>query len=199
VNVRRSPGSQARSAKPTAAALAVIALVAPALPTVGCGSGGEETSAWQRAAERQAELTGGGRTSRSSPANRPPKDSTPFIKELYRQFPPPEPQPEVRGSAAAIKVGEKTCAGKTPVEVKEAFFPIAVEKGDLDPNSSQGKMIARIDEFERHITEEVSFISGQLAAGAYQATLPPRLASSGFQGCIYAMAKELERRVSGRK
>jgi hypothetical protein len=177
-------------------AAALAALGALALGAVaGCGS--DEKSAEQMAAERKVELIGGGRTAAGSPANPPPKGASPFVKELYREFPPPEPQAGVGGAAAAIRAGEEACAGKTPVEVKEAFFPIALETGSLDRDSR--RMIARIGEFEARITEEPSFTSGQLAAAAYRATLPQRLATSGFQGCIYAMAKELERRVSGEK
>jgi hypothetical protein len=192
---------QAVEAQPTAklsrAAAAAAALAALTLIVAACGSGDDETSASQMAAERQVELTGGGRTGRGSPANPPPKGASPFVKELYREFPPPEPQPGVRGAAAAIRAGEEACAGKTPLEVKEAFLPAAVESGRLDSESRA--MIARTGEFEERIAREPSFTSGQLAAAAYQATLPQRLASSGFQGCIYAMAKDLERRVSGEK
>ncbi len=198
--------SQARPAAlrraPATAVVAVIGLGALALTSAGCGSSDEphaanEPSAKERAAERRAELTAGGRTQRQSPANPAPKGSTPFVKEIYRQFPPPEPEPGVKGAAAAIRAGERACSGRTPVEVKDAFFPVAVEQGALDPDSGEARMIARVDKFENRIAEEPSFTSGQLAAGAYAATLAPKLATSGFQGCIYAMAKELELRVSG--
>jgi hypothetical protein len=195
-------GEAASQARPLAtaglraAAVALVTLLA-ALPLLaGCG-GSDESDAMREAAERRAELVEGGRTGRGSPANPAPKGSSPFVSELYRQFPPPEPQPGVKGSAAAIAAGEKACAGKTPGEVKNAFYPVAVENGKLDPGSPRGKMIAGIDRFEERITKEVSFTSGQLAAAAYQETLPQRLASSGFQGCIHALARELERRLAG--
>jgi hypothetical protein len=119
------------------------------------------------------------------------------VRELYRQFPPPEPDPGVRGSARAVRTGERACADKTPVEVKEAFYPVAIAQGALDPDSPEGRMFARIDEFEARVTREPSFTAGQLAAAVFKRTMPKRLASSGAQGCIYALARELERRVSG--
>jgi hypothetical protein len=151
------------------------------------------------AAGRHSELVGGGRTSRNSPANPAPKGSSPFVQELFRQFPPPEPDPDVKGSAAAIKAGERACAGKTPVEVKEATFAEAVSIGNLDPNSPEGRMIGRIDQYESQVTKEGSFTAGQLAADSYKATLPAGLADSGYQGCVYALATELERRLAGTK
>jgi len=40
-------------------------------------------------------------------------------REIYRQFPPPKPNPEANGSAKSIAAGEKAGRGKSPVEVKE--------------------------------------------------------------------------------
>jgi hypothetical protein len=196
-------GQEANQARPLgtvgirAAALALVTL--SALPIAsGCG-GGDEDSARQKAAEHRAELVGGGRTQRGSPANPAPKGSSPFVRELYRQFPPPEPEAGVKGAAGAIAAGERACAGKTPSEVEERFYPIAVEKGGLDPASPRGRTIAQVDRYEDRITEEASFTSGQLAAAAYQETLPPRLAGSGFQGCIYALARQLESKLAARE
>ena len=176
-----------------------MALGALVLTGAGCGAADHEKSPKQIAAERRVELNAGGRTGQRSPANPAPKGSSTFVTELYRQFPPPEPDPRVAGAAAAIKAGERACAGKTPVEVKEAFYQAALEKGSLDPESSQAEMIEKIDRFEAHVTTEASFTAGQLGADAYAATLPEALAASGFQGCIYVLAKQLERRVSGNK
>jgi hypothetical protein len=116
-----------------------------------------------------------------------------MVRELYRQFPPPEPDSRVSGSAAAIRAGKRACAGKTPLEVKEDFYPVAVEMGRIDPESPSGKMIAGIRRLD--LKSEASFIAGQLAADAYKATLRPSLASSGFEGCVYALATELERKL----
>jgi hypothetical protein len=176
-----------------AAAVALCAIVPAA---AGCGSGDEQTESVSAAAARRAEMTRGGRSHRGSPANPAPKNSSPFVRELYRQFPPPRPEPGVKGAAAAIRAGERACAGKTPTEVKESFYPIAVAKGRLDPETPEGRMISAIAKYEARVTREPSFTAGQLAAAAYQRALAPKLASSGYQGCIYALAVELERRLS---
>lgn len=177
----------------TACALAALALVAG-----GCGGDGGDGEESNPAAERKIETSGGGRTHRGSPANPPSKGAPPFVREIYRQFPPPTANPEVSGSRAAVRAGERACAGKTPVEVKETYFPIAVERGRIEPGSPEADTIEEIDSFESRVTEEPSFAAGQLATTAYRETKPRRLASFYGRGCIYALAKELERRVSGR-
>jgi hypothetical protein len=176
--------------------LIACALAALALAVAGCGGEDEGHEAADPAAERRVETTGGGRTQRGSPANPPPKGSSPFARELYRQFPPPEADPQVKGSEAAIEAGERACAGKTPLEVKETYFQIAVERGRIDPESPEGRTIEEIERFEARVTEEPSFAAGQLATAAYRETRPARLANFAGRGCIYALAKALERRVS---
>jgi hypothetical protein len=54
-------------------------------------------------------------------------------------------------------------------------------------------MIAEINRYAKHVKAESSFTAGQLAADAYQATLPKRLRKVGYQGCIYSLAKQLEK------
>jgi hypothetical protein len=176
-----------------AASIALLALAAP-----GCGGGDDGAETASPAAERQVETTGGGRTGRNSSANPAPKGSSPMVRELYRQFPPPEADPSVRGSEAEVRAGERACDGKTPLEVKETYFPVAVESGRIDPESPRGRTIEEIERFEEHVTEEPSFPAGQLAATAYRETRPPRLATYGARGCVYALAKTLERRLSER-
>ena len=100
--------------------LSACALAALALAAGGCGDGddGEQPDP---AAERKIEMTGGGRTDRGSPANPPPKGASPFVRELYRQFPPPRANPEVKGAAAvrlfrrhhdiSLTVGRQEAAG----------------------------------------------------------------------------------------
>ena len=183
-------------ARPVVAA----ALCAAVFGVTGCGGSDETTAetapAPVTAAGRHSELVGGGRTGRKSPANPAPKGSSLLVQELYRQFPPPEPDPAVKGAPAASRAGERACEGKTPVEVKEATFPVAVSTGSLDPESAEGKLIAKIDQFESRVTKEPSFTAGQLAADSYKATLPASLAAAGYEGCVYALAQELERRLS---
>jgi hypothetical protein len=176
--------------------LSACALAALALAAGGCGDG-EDGEQPDPAAERKIEQTGGGRTDRGSPANPPPKGASPFVRELYRQFPPPRANPDVKGAAAAVRAGARACANKAPVEVKEAYFPIAVERGRIDPDGPEGRTIEEIERFERNVTEEPSFAAGQLATAAYRETKPRRLANFYGRGCVYALAKALERRVSG--
>jgi hypothetical protein len=174
--------------------LLVAAVACAALALGGCGSSGGKSPA-EKQAERQAEVSGSGRTSANSHVNAPPKGAPPMVRELYREFPPPKPDPTVKGSAAAIRAGERACAGKTPVEVKEKYLPIALERGRLESGSPQAKMIGEIDRFAKHLETEASFTAGQLAGDAYQATLPERLQTAGYQGCVYSLAKRLESRL----
>jgi hypothetical protein len=102
----------------------------------------------------------------------------------------------VKASAAAIRAGKRACAGKTPLEVKEAFYPIALEKGGLEAGSPQAKMIADTGNYEKRIAHDTSFAAGQLAAGAYEATLSKATARYGYQGCIYSLALRLKRELA---
>ncbi len=129
-------------------------------------------------------------------APQPPKGASPVLKEIYRQFTPREPDPRVEGSARAIAAGRVACAGKTPVEVEREYFPIAVQKGTLDPSSDQARMIAEVEKYQSNAARDPSFSAGQLAAGAYQATLPARIAAFGYSGCIYQLARQLEKQLA---
>lgn len=101
----------------------------------------------------------------------------------------------MKGSAAAIKAGERACAGRSPLQVKQKYFPLAIRNGGLAAGSEEAKAIARIAGFEKAASDS-SFASGQLAADAYQATLPETTARFGYQGCVYALARRLERRLA---
>lgn len=129
-------------------------------------------------------------------ARQPPEDASPVLEEIDRQFTLREPDPRVRGSARAIAAGRAACAGRTPVEVERRYYPLAVSEGRLDADSAQAKMISEIERYAKNVARDPSFVAGQLAAGAYQATLPPRLATFGYAGCAYALARELERRLA---
>lgn len=118
-----------------------------------------------------------------------------MVRELYREFPPPQVPKGVKGAAAAIRAGERACAGKTPTQVAEKYLPIALEQGGIKEGTAQAKMIGETARYEKNIETEASFTSGQLAAGAYQATLPARLQKAGYQGCIYSLARDLEHRL----
>jgi hypothetical protein len=171
-----------------AAALAVAVTV---LALLGCGAGGN-----------------GGEVSTTPPdatfpeptvpkgAPQPPKGASPVLKEIYRQFTLRKPDPGIPGSAKSIADGRRACAGRTPVEVERRYYPVAVERGTLDPGSDRAKMIAEIGRYAENVARDPSFTAGQLAAGAYQATLPPRIASFGYAGCAYALARRLEKQLA---
>ncbi len=129
----------------------------------------------------------------------PPKGASPVLREIYRQFTLRKPDPKVRGSAHAIAAGRAACAGMTPVEVERRYYPVAVRMGRLDPSSGQGAMIGEIEKYARNAPRDTSFVAGQLAADAYQATLPPRIATFGYGGCVFALARQLERQLAPEK
>ncbi len=187
-----------------AAVAALIGIVAFA--TVGCGGGGEDGYATRTLPNGETVKESTRTTDETFPEPRPPKGApqapkgaSPVLKEIYRQFPPPKPDPRVKASGKAIAAGKAACSGKTPIQVESHYYPIAVGKGMLDPSSPQAKTIAEIGKYAKHASGDASFVAGQLAAGAYQATLPPRIAAYGYQGCVYALARELEQRLAPSK
>ena len=174
----------------TAAFLVALGVLS-ALIGIGCG-GGSDGSSSEAAARRHFETTGGGQTAKGTPAgNEAPPGSSPFTPAV----PTPRTESTREGAAAAIRAGEKACAGKSPTDVKQTHYPQAVESGSLDPESPEAGTIDEIGKYEARVTTEVSFTAGQLAAGAYERTLPDEVASSGYQGCVYALSKWLERMV----
>ena len=130
----------------------------------------------------------------SATPNPAPKGSSPFLKEIYRQFPPPKPSPQVKGSGKAIKKGEATCKGKSPLEVKEQFI------GESHLLAEQKKMVDQLPHYESEAGKNTSFVAGQLAALVYESSLgDKKLATYGFQGCIYSLATGLERENAPKK
>lgn len=149
-----------------------------ALAVAGCGGGGPVESSAQGPQEpaEQAE------------AQAPPSAS-PLLKAIYRQFPSPQPEPSIKGSANAIRAGEAACEGKSPVEVRERYLAAS------RLTSSQRKLVTRIERYERRPT--YSFPAGQLGATVYEKSLPKStLSTFGYQGCLYALARELEARLA---
>jgi hypothetical protein len=152
----------------------------------GCGSGGSSSDTASPDVQ----------SPKLTPAQRAPKGASTVEREIYRQFPPPKPNPEVKGSAKAIAAGEKACRGRSPVEVKEEFFAEASSR--LNPG--QETMIEEIGRYEKLSGTETSFTAGQLAAGTYEATLPEAVAIYGYQGCVYSLARGLKHELAqGRK
>ena len=166
---------------PTAIALATAAgcLV---LAAGGCGGGGGSTvvtkSAYQKAEERaEAEA---------------PKRASPALRAIYRSFPPPKPDPKVKNSGKAIKAGEHSCKGKTPLEVKEEFI------GESKLLPEQEKMVAKLAHYEAS-SQSADFVAGQLAALVYEGTVSNKaLANYGYRGCVYSLARGLEQKLAPR-
>ncbi len=163
-----------------AAALSLSACGSSSSGSASSGAQGPESAARAAAALRRAA------------EERAPKGASPTLRAIYATFPAPKPEPGATGSAAAIRNGVAACRGKTPVEVKEEFFAAASQ----NLTGEQGKMIARIDSFERNSDTDASFTAGQLAADTYGATLPEATAQYGYQGCVYALARGLERKLA---
>lgn len=99
----------------------------------------------------------------------------------------------VSSTAGAVATGEAACAGKTPLAVKHAFYADAVEAGTLVPASERGEMIGRLGALVARGAPDPSFITGQLAADTYAATLPRRLARPGYRGCFAVLKRERSR------
>jgi hypothetical protein len=152
-----------------------------ATAAAGCGAGSKATtetvSAYQRQQERaEAEA---------------PKGASPVLLAVYRQFPKPKPDPKIKGSGKAIEKGEKACKGKTPLEVKEEF----ISQSNLLP--AQAEIVAELPKYEKAIAKNAGFAAGQLGALVYEKTLPEdKRAAFGYQGCVYSLAKEVERRLA---
>jgi hypothetical protein len=139
--------------------LCLFALAGCLWLAVGCG-GGEE----------------------SSTQSTPSKAKLPLAKAIEQSFPKPKPDPEVGGSAKAIKRGEAACKGKTPLEVKRQF----ISKSDL--SAAQRKALKGIKRAEAH--PGADFVAGQLAALVYEGTLGKgELAQYGYRGCVYGLAE----------
>lgn len=170
----------------------VLIAFAAALALAGlAGCGGGSGSSTQTVAP--GPTAPGGKAEREAP-----KGASPVLREIYRQFPKPQPGPGNKAAAAAIRAGERACKGKTPIEVKKEFWAEATENGTLVPNSPEGKMIAQLPKYEAQSAKSSAFVAGQLAADVYQATLPEAEAQFGYQGCVYSLALGLKHRLAPR-
>jgi hypothetical protein len=121
-----------------------------------------------------------------------PKGASPVLRQIYRQFPPPKPDPAVKQSAKAIRAGERACRGKTPLEVREEF----IEESDL--LGPQAELVAELPKLERSAARNGAFVTGQLGALVYEKTLDERIARYGYQGCVYSLARVIEERLAPR-
>jgi hypothetical protein len=168
-----------------ARALTALLLIAAVSAAAGCGGGDDD----------------GGAATTESPVQKEeeraeaeaPKGASPVLRQIYRQFPPPKPDPAVRQSAGAIRAGERACRGKTPLEVREEFI------GDSDLLEPQAELVAELPKLERSAAENGAFITGQLGALVYERTLPERVARYGYQGCVYSLSLVIKRRLAARR
>jgi hypothetical protein len=175
-DAKGGPGRKPRAP----AALAALA-VCGCLGLAGCGAGGSESSTAPNVHLPQ-----------TSAAQLAPQGASPFERDLYRQFPPPKPDPNVPKSAAAIRTGEKACRGKTPLEVKNEFYP----RASSTLLASQKQMIGEIGRWAKRSKSDAGFTAGQLAADVYQATLPEALRRFGYEGCVYSLALRLKHELA---
>jgi hypothetical protein len=165
-------------------------LAALILSACGSSSSSSTTSSVDSAAAKKA-VAAAAKARRQAEA-KAPKGSSPTLRAIYATFPAPRPNPETTRSAPAIKAGEKACGGKTPTQVKEEFYAAAKPKLAAE----QTKMIDRIANFENNSPTDASFTAGQLAADVYEATLPAAVGQYGYEGCVYSLARGLERRLA---
>lgn len=145
---------------------------------------------------------GGSSTSAASSTaqeGRPALNPTaPITKQLGATFPKPKVEPGApSGTAKAIAVGRRACAGKTPVEVRDEF--ISAAEGGAGLNEGQKEMVEEIAKFEKQASHSPNFAAGQLAAGVYEATLPEKERVGGYQGCVYELAVQLRKELAKSK
>lgn len=167
---------------PRARHLAALAVAAILLG--GCGDSGEQGSEARTAAS----------PSRAK-ARTPPGTSLANarqIRVLRENFPPP--RADTAAGREVIAAGRDACNDKTPLEIREEFYPQA--EGALD--SAQKEMIAKLPSFEDKAFRDYSFAAGQLAALVYEKSLAAAQGPYGFQGCVYELARGLEGELGGR-
>jgi hypothetical protein len=179
-------------------AVALAAMATLILSACGGGSsGGTEAPGGTEAVEQQtttrASTKGGFAYGGSSPKGKGGKPAG--SATIAAQFPEPKPQPgSPPGARKAIDAGRKACRGKTPEQVRDEFMAEAEAGGLL--NSGQKKMLANLASYEKQAANTPDFVAGQLAAGVYEATLPEKLRISGYQGCVYELAQQLQKEIA---
>jgi hypothetical protein len=182
---RFSRSKFARGERTLAKAMTAALITVLVLAAAGCGDGGggDQTVATTESPVQKEEERAEAEA---------PKGASPVLRQIYRQFPPPQPDPAVKGSAEAIQAGERACRGKTPLEVREEFI---AESDLLEP---QAELVAELPKLERSAATNGAFVTGQLGALVYERTLPERVASYGYQGCVYSLALVIKRKLAPR-
>jgi hypothetical protein len=170
----------------------LLLAVLVALALAGCGSGGSSTSGSQTTSAAGAAAAKHAAAVAREAESEAPKGASSTLRAIYRQFQPPKADPRVTGSAEAIRAGIRACAATTPARVVERF--IAAARAHLTPK--QAKTIAGIESYEKNTSKDAAFTAGQLAADTYEATLPGAVGQYGYEGCIYSLARELEKRLA---
>ena len=123
-------------------------------------------------------------------AEPPPRNASPLLEDVYVQFQPPQADPGVKGASRVLRRGERTCRGRTPLQIRERF----IDESELSDDQARA-----VQELPRHEQNpSPNFVAGQLAALVYEKTLPAdEVATYGFQGCIYALSLRLKRELAG--
>jgi hypothetical protein len=85
----------------------------------------------------------------------------------------------------------RACRGKRPVEVREEFID------DARLGTDQQEMVAELERYEAEVALDPNFVAGQLGASVYEMTLAKDAQPYGFQGCVYELAGQLKRKLSG--
>ena len=160
--------------------MACVAFALSAMATLPLTACGDDSDSGQEAG-----------TEPSTAGVKPAYDPTaPASKQLAQAFPVPKPGPaSPPGAARAIEAGRDACRGKTPLQVREQFI------GDAELGEEQGQMIDEIPKYEKQ-PPTINYVAGQLGAGVYQATLPPKQAAAGYQGCVYELALQLRKELA---
>jgi hypothetical protein len=96
----------------------------------------------------------------------------------------------VKASAKVIKVGERECKGKTPLEIREEFI------GESELNEEQEEVVNELERYEKNPSP--SYPAGQLGALVYEKTLPEKTADYGFQGCVYSLSLRVKRELENK-
>jgi hypothetical protein len=182
------PAPKHRAARGAGLAAAAV------LCLLGLGCGGDSGASGPASSRSATTTTGPGGATAASTSNdaAPPAATRRAARNLAKTFPPPKPS-QAEGSAAAIKAGRRACRAKTPLEVKAEFY--AAAEANLTPE--QAKLVEELPAYEAEAAVDPNFLAGQLGALVYEMTLAAPSRDEGFQGCVYELAAQKQRELSG--
>jgi hypothetical protein len=124
----------------------------------------------------------------ASAGSQPPKAASALERQIDRNFPAPQADPGAQGSQEAIEAGEAACEGKTPTQVKQEFI------ANSELSADQRQALGQLGRAEAKPSGD--FAAGQLAALVYEGTLEGAEGEYGYRGCVYALARGLERELA---